>query len=315
MDAQPSVPLTVAQLAGDFCEAAFYGIYLATCCVGLPALFLTGNGRGERWLRAQEIHWVMLIVAVALFVICTFDVIIGILHNFQAFLGSKDATGTLSNLEGWINIARSVNQVMAILVSDFVLLYRCWVVCGRQWLAIIPSLVLYIGVISVALMMAIGARASFWGSLWTALFAITAAQNILTTCILIWRIWRVERQSKRYLDRMALYQPRHLRRVIQVIAESGAVYTIMMLSCAILEAWGSYTIYPVSDMALQLAGIMFNAIIFRCSARCSDQQLSDLSHTALESIQFYHERSEQAIALKITTCGPERTKVSDEILL
>lgn len=101
-----------------------------------------------------------------------------------------------------------------------------------------------------------------------AFFAITALQNVLTTSmsfncifvhheivtksegILILRIWRVERESERYLNRSmsSANQPRHLRKVIRVIAESGAAYTLMVFITAIVAVSQSNAVYPMSDM-------------------------------------------------------------------
>jgi hypothetical protein len=48
----------------------------------------------------------MVFIALALFGICTFDVAIGLLHNFRAFVESSNPTHELFNIADWINIAR-----------------------------------------------------------------------------------------------------------------------------------------------------------------------------------------------------------------
>lgn len=54
---------------------------------------------------------------------------------------------------------------------------------------------------------------------------------------MIWRIWRVERQCEKYLDRSEILRgPRHLHKVIRVITESGVVYSLMMLACVLFFA-------------------------------------------------------------------------------
>lgn len=99
-------PITAAQLSGNFCETLFYGMYLVTCCICARTLLITGSGQEERWLRLHEIRWIMASVAIALFIVCTFDVAIGLLHNFHAFIRAKDPTVELNNIADWINIAR-----------------------------------------------------------------------------------------------------------------------------------------------------------------------------------------------------------------
>ncbi len=114
MDPEKQFPITAAQLSGNFCETLFYGMCLVTCCFCARTLLLTGEGREERWLHLNEIRWMMASIAVALFVICTFDVAIGLLHNFHAFVSAKNATAEFFNIADWINIAR----VRCILLSS-----------------------------------------------------------------------------------------------------------------------------------------------------------------------------------------------------
>jgi hypothetical protein len=104
--AEARFPITAAQLSGNFSEAVFYGMYLVTCCFCGHTLFFISDGRDERFLRAHDIRWMMVFIAVALFVICTFDVAIGLLHNFNAFIKSSNPTQELYNIADWINIAR-----------------------------------------------------------------------------------------------------------------------------------------------------------------------------------------------------------------
>jgi len=260
MDPEKQFPITAAQLSGNFCETLFYGMYLVTCCFCARTLLLTGEGREERWLRLNEIRWMMASIAVTLFVISTFDVAIGLLHNFHAFVDAPDATKEFFNIADWINIARSVNQVIAMILGDFVLIYRCWVVYGRRWLIIVPSVILYLGGVSMAVKLiqveadpdthkAISLNSDQIRPWWTAFFVITAVQNTLTTCILIYRIWRVERKSEKYLSRSgAMNQPRHLRKVIRVIAESGAAYTACVFVTFLVSVTESNALYPTSDM-------------------------------------------------------------------
>ncbi|KAJ3565895.1 hypothetical protein NP233_g7350 [Leucocoprinus birnbaumii] len=283
--AEGSFPITAAQLSGNFCETLFYGMYLVTCTFCAHTLLITGTGRDERWLRLHEIRWMMAIVALALFAICTFDTAIGLLHNFHAFVRSTNPEKEFLNIADWINIARSVNQTIAMILGDFVLIYRCWIVYGRRWLVVTPSLILYLGNLAMAAKLieveanpntlrAISLNSSQIRPWWLAFFAITAAQNTLTTSILIWRIWRVERESERFMNQsgsVMVHQPRHLRKVIRVIAESGAAYTTCVFVTFIVSATHSDALYPTSDMTLIATGIAFNVILVRSSARRDHQ--------------------------------------------
>ncbi|KAJ3564536.1 hypothetical protein NP233_g8234 [Leucocoprinus birnbaumii] len=294
-----------SHLVGIFLEVLFYGIYLATCCFCIPTLFMKGSREDERWRRPSEIHWIMVTVFVLLFVICSFDVVIGYVHIFKAFIRSGDTEKALSSNSSWINIARSITQAAIPIVGDFLLIYRCWIVYGRRWAIILPSIILYLGgtvalslrLIAVyvemrqtpegrALPIPLNYLTEPW---WTALFLITAAQNILSSGILIWRIWRVERNMEKLFESETLssgHPSKYLGRIIRVIAESGAIYASFLAVCAFLVLWRGNVGYLIANMALQSGGIVFNVIIARCSPQ-RDRQLAT-RNPSVGSIQFAH---------------------------
>jgi len=70
--------------------------------------------------------------------------------------------------------------------------------------------------------------------------------------VLVWRIWKVERQSERFMTSV-VYRPRRLQKVMRVIAESGAAYTACVLVTFIVSATRSNAMYPTADMVCSTA--------------------------------------------------------------
>jgi hypothetical protein len=78
------------------------------------------------------------------------------------------------------------------IVGDFVLIYRCFIVYGRRWLAIAVSSTFYLAGIAMAVKLmqvqittsntAITLNSNVIKPWSSAFFAITAVQNVLTTC-------------------------------------------------------------------------------------------------------------------------------------
>jgi hypothetical protein len=69
--------------------------------------------------------------------------------------------------------------------------------------------------------------------------------------ILIWRIWRVEKECERHYDLgsgSGMRQHSRLGKVIRVIAESGTAYTTMILVTFFVGLSKSNAIYPTSDI-------------------------------------------------------------------
>ncbi|KAF8188838.1 hypothetical protein K438DRAFT_1936197 [Mycena galopus ATCC 62051] len=261
-------PITEAQLTGHYFETLGYGMYLATCCLCAQTLFwIPQPGGGERLRRRSEIRWLLISVFFFLFVVSTFDDIIGLVHMILAFVkyqGPGGAKGELTNIHEWIHIVRSFDQIGIMIVGDFVLIYRCFVVYGRRWPAIAVSFMLYLAGIAMGIKLinaAITLNSNVIKPWWSAFFAITAAQNVLTTSLLVWRIWRVEhRNAKLRASRdislsAPVSQPR-LRKVIRVVTESGLAYSTLVF---------------VTFVALQATGITFNVIIIRSTPRREDE--------------------------------------------
>lgn len=179
-------------------------------------------------------------------------------------------------------------------LADFILIYRCYIVYARSWRVIIPSVILYGGgvamslaILGVAVTKSSAISLNWWSVIkpwWAAFFAITALQNLLTTSLLIWRIWRVEHQNVKYCAQDQNSNPRHqlrLRQLIRVIAESGAVYTTMVFVTFIVSMYNNNAIYPLSDVTLQATGITFNILIVRCSPRRDKQFTTYINERSL----------------------------------
>ncbi|KAJ6447841.1 hypothetical protein C8R45DRAFT_1047206 [Mycena sanguinolenta] len=283
-----SLSLSEAQLLGNWFETLTYGMYSVTC--GFCARKLLCIGPEDRWRRPSEIRWLILSVGTTLFVVATFDVVIGLLHNLQAFAfytGGGGAAQELSDISGWINMARTVAQVLQMILGDFVLIYRCYIVYSRRWKVIIPSLILFFGGVATAIKL-VEAQASLkheettmnssdirpWSE---TLFCITAVQNTLTTGLLIWRIWRVEREIEKL--RVDTSGTTNIQRIRKVIAESGFAYTLMVFLIFVVNVCNSNLIYPFANSTLQATGIAFNVIIMRTSPS-RDKQFTVFAHNS-----------------------------------
>ncbi|KAJ7432658.1 hypothetical protein B0H11DRAFT_2260287 [Mycena galericulata] len=281
---------------GNWFETLTYGMYLVTC--GFCARTLLCIGPEDRWRRPSEVRWLILSVSIALFMVATFDVILGdlgLLHNLQAFAfytGGGGAVQELSDISGWINVTKTAAHVAQMILGDFVLaniqvgclsplrrisidvaLIRCYIVYSRHWKVLIPSLILYFGGVAIGIKL-VEAQASLnhaeitvissdirpWSETF---FCITAVQNTLTTGLLIWRIWRVEREIEEFRMSASGTRNNHspLRKVIRVIAESGFAYTLMVFLTFLVDLCNTNLVYCFADATHQATAIAFNVVI------------------------------------------------------
>jgi hypothetical protein len=95
--------VTEAQLVSLFLASIFYGIYFSTFCDCLRALVWNGGS----FRATSNVKWVLLVVAVCMFVDETADAIFNLEHNLEAFIrypGGPAAQFKIIN--HWTNIAR-----------------------------------------------------------------------------------------------------------------------------------------------------------------------------------------------------------------
>jgi hypothetical protein len=117
-DDSNAFPITEAQLTGIYFETLTYGMYLVTCCFCAQTLFwIPQPGGGERLRQRSEIQWLLVGIFCFIFVVSTFDDIIGLLHMILAFVKYRGAGGPkeeLTNIHDWINIARVSSYTLSV---------------------------------------------------------------------------------------------------------------------------------------------------------------------------------------------------------
>ncbi|EKM77396.1 hypothetical protein AGABI1DRAFT_93465 [Agaricus bisporus var. burnettii JB137-S8] len=174
-------------------------------------------------------------------------------------------------------------------------LVTCWIVYERRWLVIAPSLILYFCAIAMMIkVVEIESNPRVVESITNAIhpwfatmFGVSVVQNISTTGLLVWRIWRIENEVDKYINDPSgsvfnACRPRRLQKVMRVIAESGMIYTTTVFVAFLASVSGSNATCVVATMAsvsihiskqhkvdyvtikaLQAAGIAFNVILVR----------------------------------------------------
>lgn len=98
--------ISAAQTVALWMETLFMGFYLVTCGFALR-VFLWHDDR--RLKKPSEIHWILFITAICLCIIAVFDVGLGLLHGFQAFISYTGPGGSdeeFANISDWVNVMK-----------------------------------------------------------------------------------------------------------------------------------------------------------------------------------------------------------------
>ncbi|KAF9463941.1 hypothetical protein BDZ94DRAFT_1137148, partial [Collybia nuda] len=267
-------------------ETLFMGFYLVSCGFALRAFLWHTDGKLK---RRSEINWILFVTAICLCIVAVFDVALGLLHNIQAFIfytGPGGSDEEFTNISDWVNVMKSVTVLIQTILGDGMLIYRCWIVYSRSWKILIAPMIFFLGDVGCAIVVTfreatlrarVLVNSSSIKPLFTGFYAASIALNILTTTLIVIRIWRVEREKAQfvYQTNSTRRSPRHgqtrLGKLMRVVIESGLIITVTSLISVITYVAGSNSIYATSDVLVQNIGIAFNLIIIRARAQPSDE--------------------------------------------
>jgi len=126
-----------------------YGIHIVTFTMCVWSFL----NRSSDPRLGKPVVWLWLLVAISLFVVGTVDVSFNLYHNMITFVfyaGPGGAEDAFEELSTWLNVIRGVWKYVVGFISDAALLYRCWIICNRNWGSIALSLLLWFSALACA---------------------------------------------------------------------------------------------------------------------------------------------------------------------
>ncbi|KAH7882665.1 hypothetical protein F5I97DRAFT_1931275 [Phlebopus sp. FC_14] len=260
-------PITTAQIVGLFMECILYGVHLVTLAQCLRSLLWSDAENSFK----RKINWRMLTVALLMGLFATLDVALGLRHNLDAFVyytGPDGAAAEFASISNWVNVLETAVYVVQSMVGDGMLIYRCYLVYDRKWYYAAPSLLLWLGGSSCGVLVI-----AIYATLHTQSFldasqaqryvysglSLTLAVNVITTSLIVYRIWSVDRQTVH----MRIHRASRLKSVVRIIIESAALYTVSVIVFFCTYVANSNANYGATYNVVQMIGISFNLIIIR----------------------------------------------------
>ncbi|PBK90425.1 hypothetical protein ARMGADRAFT_1166857 [Armillaria gallica] len=257
-----------------FC-ALLYGIYTGVVAVTLWAVASRNNCENHR-----RPHFLVAIILL-LYLLAGFNlyrVWVGCVATFTTLawksvweifeiIGLGNTTPV--TLTGGVSAMLSAVLADAALAWDLILfIWRCWIVWGRSWCAVlVPIACTTLATVSrgiVAYYDAFGPRvppqaiylenAANWAMLYCSLVLATL---VWCTILIIYRILRVGGAA----GRIHVYQ-----RVIEMLVESAALYSAMIVVLLVFEARNEIAGVYIQDLAIAMRGIMPTILVGRVAA-------------------------------------------------
>ncbi|PFH47137.1 hypothetical protein AMATHDRAFT_68350 [Amanita thiersii Skay4041] len=194
-------------------------------------------------------------------------------------------------------------ETLTVLLADSVLIYRCWVVYSRNWRVIVLPIslwVAYVGFSGLFLYTSAYKTLSevpvpytisrLYQAAIAACYICTIGINTYCTSFIIHRIWRVTRLTT------GAASPTSVSFTIQVIAESGLLYTITsilgliagMASLGVKNTASRFAAAIFSAINYNMTGIAFNLLLIRVAQKRTSS--SPEAYTTGPSIPMFNIR-------------------------
>ncbi|KAM6496505.1 hypothetical protein JOM56_006978 [Amanita muscaria] len=259
LDSQPYLVATILQ-------AFLYVLYLISFVHVIRRLLYEEEG----WsLRSQDqVNWALLTITSLVFVFTTVD----LAFEINILLTSIDDRVISQQLI----IASIAIESSTLVITDAVLIIRCWLVYQKSWRAVCFPLILWLAdiicmiylIVNYTLLVFVSEvpyhqRARICLRLFCSCNFVT---NFYATSAIVYRVWRVARTNR---DRRSSI----LYRVCRIVATTGILYTCTSLTLAITtflmpNSLGEYILCDALNFSM--AGITFNLFLIRVGQLRSD---------------------------------------------
>ncbi|KDQ56609.1 hypothetical protein JAAARDRAFT_58887 [Jaapia argillacea MUCL 33604] len=267
-------------------ESVLWGAFMILFCGAVNVLI-------ERRRVRKEVSTPLLLTAILLFCSITTHWIIDISRAFDAFVYAQDhtlsfynssdaspnaAVSYLSEISNIKNVVNSGVYVFTTLVGDAFMIYRLFIVWGRNlWVVLLP-LLLWVALLvtgsATTWIFAFASSTNLFNSAgaWiTASFVITLLENLVSTGLIAYRIWIT---SRAWGDG-ATYSG---SKIIQIIIESAALYSCCLIIslCAYLAK--SNVQFVAVAVNSPVVGIIFALILTRAHSNSTSAHSRDSDH-------------------------------------
>ncbi|KAJ6571087.1 hypothetical protein B0H19DRAFT_1255089 [Mycena capillaripes] len=259
-------PLIKTFIVAAWLEAILYGIYFCMFWFGVYI-----NGRGGRSVNAH--NRIMFATSVIMFIVATLHVA---MNGYRAIVGYVDFETAPGH-----HIMKDVLYTIQSLLGDAMAVYRCWILWNRNYrFVVLPFCLLLTSAISGSMVTVLFATIDPTASIfdprltnWITVFtSVAVAQNIITTGLMGFRLWEIERKSTRIRIGGGVFLP-----ILKILVESAALYLFVEIMLLALYQANYNAQYILLETITPVVGITFGMITIRIMLRSQQTSRSPTS--------------------------------------
>ncbi|KAJ6486464.1 hypothetical protein C8R47DRAFT_524041 [Mycena vitilis] len=277
----PPFSLVRAFIVSFWLEGVIYGFFVCIFALSLRINLATS--------KRQTVHSrAMFIVGIVTFVLATIHIVINCMRMMRGYVDhislEGGPVGYLGILSRWDHILNNVIYATQSIIGDCVAVYRCWVLWNHNFFVVcIPFFMVFGSAVSGYMTCAIFARIQPGSTVFDealdawikAFFSIAVAQNIITTCLMAYRIAALDRQSSSYRIGRG-----HLIPMLRILVESAALYLTAEIILLLLYVSHNNAQFILLEVITPIVGITFNAITIRITLRSQSSSTQSGSRNA-----------------------------------
>ncbi|KAH9006544.1 hypothetical protein EDB86DRAFT_3145222 [Lactarius hatsudake] len=283
--------LAALYLAGVISGAAFFGAYII---LTFTAVYLLAR----REKTATSIF--MMVLTLVMFGVSTAYFILDIILVSNGVLHPQEYPKTVIDLWGGVTTAQIVCQGINSVLGDSIVIWRAWVVWGRQLSVVIAPLVLLFGVafssfgaaVAQSRVLADPSYLTVFNKFMIALPSLTLATNVTATALILWPVWcvfcvlacilygaelidAVLRASIRKVEHhgAVTHGTVRLHSLLKILIESGGLYCLTWLLLLCFNLTGSPASHVFLSIIGQLTGIYPTLIIVLVSINLTQNRI------------------------------------------
>ncbi|PBK62106.1 hypothetical protein ARMSODRAFT_1089271 [Armillaria solidipes] len=255
-------------------ESLFQGMYTLIVAITLWTTFSAPKKSGNSFLLS---------VVITLYVLTTVAFGVDWAYQRRAFIQNGENFFTvffaLQAISPWWNayqLVISISGGLSTFIVDVTIIWRCWVLWGRQWrIVLIPGLCAIVGTIAKSLQIHsvfvnttsdIGNTGGFAADIdWALIYlSLTLATTLLCTILIVYRIVRLSSGISSY------------RKIVEIVIESSAMYSLTLIAYLALVAKNLESSYYADIIMAYIKVIAPTLLIGRVAAGSNSSSSSEV---------------------------------------
>lgn len=270
-ESSTGLPLDAASLMSILLEGILYG-FSVLMFIGTMWIFTY-----KRSMR--DVNRPTIVVATLLFLLSTAHMVVNIIHVDNGLVKYRDTflggpVAFFADLLQEIFVVKNAILVLETLLGDGVVIYRCYIVWQSVRVIILPC-IMWCGVAVFGVCMVYsmsqpqtsGSTNLFLNgtSQWiTAFISFTIATNLLSSGLLAYRIWMIERNvSTIHASKKAP--------ILHVLVDAAVLYSAAACSSLISFMYSSSGMYVMADLVIPVIPIAFYMVFIRIATNQNNQ--------------------------------------------